>query len=207
MAKEGLLKWAEQAVKHMSNFSMGADIGDINNDGLMDVFVADMVAEDNFRGKTNMSGMDPNKFWNLVNSGYHYQYMFNSMQLNNGGGRFSEIAQLSGVSNTDWSWSPMLVDFDLDGYKDLFVTNGLMRDIRNKDHGIWLKKETIKFNSATKGKSSKEINEGLLELSKQAPSIKIPNYAYKNLGNLEFKNVSTKWGLDLNGWSHGSCSS
>ncbi|HLF64403.1 MAG TPA: VCBS repeat-containing protein, partial [Saprospiraceae bacterium] len=102
-------------VRHMSNFSMGADVADINNDGYTDIFVADMVAEDHYRNKTNMSGMNPDKFWTLANHGYHYQYMFNALQLNNGNGTFSEIAQLAGVSHTDWSWATFFIDADHDG--------------------------------------------------------------------------------------------
>ena len=111
---------------------MGVDIADINNDGHLDIYVADMVAEDNFRIKTNMSGMDPEKFFFLAENGYHYQYMFNALQLNNGDESFSEIAQMSGVSNTDWSWTPLFLDIDNDGDKDLMVTNGLVKDMRNK---------------------------------------------------------------------------
>ena len=100
-------------------YAQGSNTIDINNDGWLDIFTADMVAEDHFRNKTNMSGMNPKKFWDLVNSGYHYQYMFNSLQLNNGNGTFSEIAQLAGVSKTDWSWTSFFSDFDNDGFKDL----------------------------------------------------------------------------------------
>ena len=124
--------------KHISNFSMGSDVGDINNDGWLDLIVVDMVAEDNYRIKANMSGMEPEKFWKVVQQGGHYQYMFNTLQINNGidGERqinFSDIAQMAGVSSTDWSWSPLFADFDNDGYLDLFVTNGIKHEIRNTD--------------------------------------------------------------------------
>ena len=93
----------DQATKHISNFSMGVDVGDINNDGLLDVFVLDMAAEDNYRSKANMSGMNPQAFWQVVDEGGHFQYMFNTLQLNQGNSHFSDIAQISGVSSTDWS--------------------------------------------------------------------------------------------------------
>ena len=103
----------------------GADVGDINNDGWLDFVVVDMVAEDNYKLKSNMSGMNPAKFWQTVANGGHYQYMFNVLQLNNGvtsngDMSFSDVAQLAGVSNTDWSWAPLLADFDNDGLLDLF---------------------------------------------------------------------------------------
>jgi len=90
-----------------------------------------MVAEDNYRIKTNMSGMNPKRFKNAINNGFHYQYMMNTLQKNNGNGSFSEVSQLAGISSTDWSWAPLWSDFDNDGYKDLLITNGLRKDIRN----------------------------------------------------------------------------
>ena len=201
--KGGFNEAGKKVLKHMSNFSMGSDLGDINNDGLIDIFVTDMVAEDNFRGKTNMSGMDPVKFWQLANAGYHFQYMFNTLQLNNGNNLFSEIAQMSGISHTDWSWSPLLVDFDLDGFKDLHITNGLMRDMRNKDYVNLLKSNSESFSKEIKSSLNKG-NARLLELTKLAPSVKIPNYGYQNRGDLTFEDVSNKWNLDFKGWSHGS---
>ncbi len=188
---------ANTGLKHMPNFSMGTDIADINNDGFMDVFVADMVAEDNLRLKTNMSGMNPEKFWKLAANGYHYQYMFNALQINNGNAEFSEIAQLSGVSSTDWSWSPLLVDFDHDGWKDLYVTNGLIKDIRNKDY----ENERKKFIEQVKSTGK---NATTLDIIQMAPSEKIQNYMYKNNGDLTFSKVVEKWGLEDKNWSHGS---
>ncbi|NNE27789.1 MAG: VCBS repeat-containing protein [Saprospiraceae bacterium] len=194
---------ANEALKHMSNFSMGVDIADINNDGYSDVYVADMVAEDNFRIKTNMSGMNPAKFFFLAENGYHYQYMFNALQLNNGDNSFSEIAQLSGVSNTDWSWTPLFVDFDQDGYKDLAVTNGLSKDMRNKDFEIWRKDFINKKLEEAAKENNKSLYVNPLEISKQAPSFKISNYVYKNNGDLSFTKVSKEWGFDLPTWSQG----
>ncbi len=188
---------ANEALRHMSNFSMGADIADINNDGWLDLYTADMVAADNVRLKTNMSGMNPTQFWNLAKAGYHYQYMFNALQLNNGNGTFSEIAQLSGVSNTDWSWTSVFSDFDNDTKKDLFVTNGILRDMRNNDYN----KKAREYVAAQKQQGRKDFRPE--EILKMAPSVKLQNYLYKNNGDLTFKNMSTKWGLDQKTWSQG----
>ena len=190
---------ADQALKHMSNFSMGADVADINNDGHMDIFTADMVAEDNFRNKTNMSSMAVEKFWGLVKMGYHYQFMFNSLQLNNGNGTFSEIAQLSGVSKTDWSWASLFLDADQDGYKDLFVTNGILLEIRNKDYSNKMKKLV----ADRKAEANGNIKFNPLELSAMAPSVKIKNRAFRNNGNLQFDKKTDQWGFSKPGWSQG----
>lgn len=195
---------ANEALKHMSNFSMGVDIADINNDGHLDIYVADMVAEDNFRQKTNMSGMNPARFFALANAGHHYQYMFNALQLNNGDNSFSEIAQLSGVSNTDWSWTPLFMDIDNDGYKDLMVTNGLVKDMRNKDFEIWRKEffaRKLEEASKTEGKNM-YVNP--MEISNRAPSFKVSNYIYRNNANLEFEKYNAAWGFDEPSWSQGA---
>ena len=128
----------QTCLQQTSFFGMGADIADFNNDGFMDIFQLDMSAEDNFRSKANMSSMDPDAFYKSVDLGLHRQYMQNSLQLNNGNAAgelplFSNVARLAGVSSTDWSWGGLLADFDNDGWKDLFVTNGVRRDVNNKD--------------------------------------------------------------------------
>jgi hypothetical protein len=195
---------AEEAFRHMSNFSMGADVADINNDGHLDIFTADMVAEDNFRLKTNMSGMNPERFWELANNGYHFQYMFNAMHLNNGDGTFSEIAQLSGISSTDWSWTPLFMDLDQDGLKDLMVTNGIIKEMRNKDYQNWRKdfmKEKLK--EAEKSES-KQLYVSPLEIGNKAPSFKIANYLYQNKGELEFEKRNVEWNFNKTGWSQGA---
>ncbi len=194
--KGGFKNTINTAMKHIGNFSMGADIADINNDGHLDVYTVDMVAEDNYRQKTNMSGMNPEKFWNLVKAGFHHQYMFNALQLNNGNGSFSEIAQMAGISNTDWSWAPLFVDVDNDGLKDLLVSNGLYKDIRNKD----FEKERDKI---LKKKKNKVTPQDLLDITSKSPSVKIQNYAFRNNGDLGFDKKSDQWGLTDKGWSQG----
>lgn len=186
---------SKSSIKHMSNFSMGADIADINNDGYEDLYTVDMVGDDNYRQKTSMSGMNPKKFWALVNAGYHYQYMFNALQLNNGDGSFSEVAQMAGVSNTDWSWAPLFQDLDNDGNKDLVVTNGVLRDYRNKDWEIWKDKyiAQLKADAAAKGTKA-SLN--IMDIVNKVPTYKTANQVYKNAGDLSFTKMNDKWGFD-----------
>ena len=126
------------SLQQTSFFGMGVDAADFNNDGWVDIFQLDMNAADNFRSKANMSSMNPEVFYQSVALGLHHQYMQNSLQLNQGNlngssPAFSNIARWSGVSSTDWSWGGLFADFDNDGWKDLFVTNGIRRDVNNKD--------------------------------------------------------------------------
>ena len=132
-------------MKHTSNFSMGVDAADFNNDGLVDIFVADMAAADNYRTKVNMSGMAPKKFWKAVDDGFHFQYMYNTVNLNIGNGSFSDVAQLTGMAQTDWSWSPLVADFDNDGLKDVYVSNGLRKEARNNDFTKYKKKKLMEM--------------------------------------------------------------
>jgi enediyne biosynthesis protein E4 len=169
--------------QHIANFSMGNDVADFNNDQLPDIMTLDMVSEDHARSKRNMGGMNTKKFWESVRNGLHYQYMFNALQLNNGNGTFSEIAQLSGVAKTDWSWAPLFADFDNDGLQDLFITNGYRRDARDVDANVEIRKDqkqTTDYQAA-------------LEL---LPATKIENYMYRNTGNLKFEKVTEKWGMN-----------
>ena len=183
---------AKELIAHVSYFAMGSDAADINNDGLLDLFVVEMLAEDNKRQKTNMASMNPDLFWDNVNRGYHYQFMRNTLQLNNGQGSFSDIAYLSGLANTDWSWAPLFADFDHDGKKDLAITNGYLRDTQDKDYV----------------KKAKKMggDKGLRTFSELAPLMKstpIRNYVYKNEGDFRFSNRSTEWGFDFSGFSNG----
>ena len=190
-----------EQVRHISNFSMGVDIADMNNDGLLDIMVADMVAEDNFRQKANMSGMDPDRFWATVDAGFHYQYMVNTLQLNNGNGSFSEIGHLAGVSNTDWSWAPLFADLDLDGRQDLFVTNGLRKDVRNNDFN---KKVKAFYATHDANRDPQGFWRGLGELLPQMPSQRIPNYVFRNAGHLRMEKVMEEWGLGEPTFSNGA---
>ncbi len=202
---------AKTALNQTSFYSMGIDIADINNDALLDIFVLDMVAEDNFRLKSNMSGMDIDAFWKVVNEGGGYQYMYNSLQINNGNTTFSNVAQFSGMAATDWSWSNLLADFDNDGYKDAYITNGLYRDIRNTDAD---KKVAEYINQTRLNWLQKHPDGGgitsiweIIDLEKVInliPSQPLKNYAFQNTQNLSFENVSENWGLDQESFSNGS---
>lgn len=186
----------KQLTKNTAFYGMGVDIADINNDALLDIFQVDMTAEDNRRSKANMASMNPQLFWSTVNSGFHYQYMQNSLQLNNGNVNdslpdFSNISRLAGISSTDWSWGPLLADLDNDGWKDIFVANGTRREINNKDYFRRLE-------------TSKHRQDSLLEKSLAMPSERIDNYAYKNNGDLTFRKMNQEWGISFEGFSNGS---
>ncbi|MGK0255337.1 MAG: hypothetical protein ACI9OE_002866, partial [Mariniflexile sp.] len=160
--------------------------------GLMDLITTDMTPEDHFRSKTNMASMSSKAFNTLVESGAHYQYMANALQINTGLGSFFDIANMTGVANTDWSWSSLLVDLDNDGWKDIIVSNGIKKDVDNSDYRNIL--------SNLKGSTSAEK---LFELSKNAPSQPISNYAFRNKGNMEFEKISKDWGFDTPSFSSG----
>ena len=201
---------SHESLPHMSYYSMGVDIADINNDGLLDIMTLDMVAEDNYRQKANMGGMYPEAFWKLVEHGGHYQYMFNTLQLNHGESVFGNIGQLAGVSNTDWSWSNLIADFDNDGWKDIHVTNGLLRDIRNSDIAKSFPDQikNIAAEYLSKQPDAKEIPildiMDIEEVLASHPTVPLSNYAFKNNGDLTFEKVSKAWGLDEPTFSNGS---
>ncbi|RDY61561.1 VCBS repeat-containing protein [Flagellimonas nanhaiensis] len=171
---------------HISYNSMGSDYADINNDLLPDLVVLDMLAEDHLRSKENMATMDSRGFQYMVESNYHYPYMSNVLQLNLGKGNFSEVAQLTGISKTDWSWGPLIADFDNDGYKDIFISNGIEKDLGNQDFRVNLR-PTIQANPRM----------GIEELEQLMPGEKMANYIFQNKGELELENVSEHWGIDI----------
>lgn len=171
---------------HIPFFSMGSDIADINNDDRAELLALDMISEDHVYNKRSMAGMSTSQFFLLVDLGNHYQYMSNALQLNRGNGVYSEISQASGIANTDWSWAPLLADFDNDGLKDLFVTNGIKRDLTDNDFKIAVEKK-ISAGPVT-----------LDELFEMIPSRKIRNYYFSNEGNTQFKNRSAEYGMNQN---------
>jgi len=185
----------KEATSQTAFYGMGIDVADINNDGFMDVFQADMDSDDNRRQKANMSSMNPDFFYETVLNGFHYQYMHNCLQLNtgfqeNGVPKFSNISRLTGTSSTDWSWAPLFADFDNDGFKDLFITNGTRKEVNNKD-----------FFNGLGDKKYKDIS--LVEKSDMIPSEKIDNFMFKNINGYEFKKVNKEWGISHLGFSNG----
>ncbi len=179
--------------KHITYNSMGSDFADINNDLKPDLIVLDMMAEDHIRGKENMATMSTESFWSLVNAGYHYQYMSNMLHLNNGNGTFSEIGQLAGIAKTDWSWAPLIADFDNDGFNDLFITNGIENDLSNQDFRNQMK---------TNIQNRKKVT--LDEAINMMPSNKLSNYIFKNNKDLTFKNTTKQWGFNTKINSNGA---
>lgn len=187
----------QSMLDHVSHFSMGNDIADFNNDGLLDIFTLDMLPEDNLRQKLLLSPDNFELFQLNVDRGFHFQYMRNMLHVNAGDGTFQEIGQISGVSNTDWSWAGLFSDLDLDGWKDLFVTNGYLRDYNNQDFLKYMDNYV-----RTSGGQLKR--EDLLNLVKSMSSSNLKSYTYRNRGDLTFEDVSTSWGLGQNGNSNGA---
>jgi enediyne biosynthesis protein E4 len=177
-----------QYFKHTSKNAMGNDIADINNDGLPDVFELDMAPADNYRSKMMMNDASYQNWQNSAKYGYMQQYVRNTLQLNQGfvytdsirKPVFSEIAQLSGISQTDWSWAPLLIDVDNDGWRDILISNGLPKDISDMDFMAY-RNNAVNISSAA-------------EVLKQVPTLKISNYIFKNNGDLTFTNNTNIWG-------------
>ncbi|WP_333820352.1 VCBS repeat-containing protein [Ohtaekwangia sp.] len=180
-------------IGHQSQFSMGNDAADINNDGLPDLITLDMLPETNDRKKTTISNKSYLNYINTEKYGYEYQYVRNMLHLNNGlnhGIKFSEVGQLSGVYQTEWSWAPLFADFDNDGNKDLIITNGFPKDVTDKDFGNY---------RADVGNIASPA-----QLIDSIPVVRIPNYAFKNEGDLTFEDVTDRWGLDVPSFSNGA---
>lgn len=195
--KGGFENQADKYFRHTSNHTMGVDIADFNNDGMVDLVALDMIAEDNRRQKEMMTTMIIDRYLSLVKFHYGHQLMRNTLQLNTGDGGFSEIGTLSGISNTDWSWACLLADFDNDSFKDLYITNGYRRDVTNLDY---LNYTVDSINRAGGLGVFKDINE-YLDL---IPSEKLKNYAYRNKGDLTFEKVNTNWGIVQKSYSNGA---
>ncbi|WP_218597723.1 VCBS repeat-containing protein [Polaribacter sp. NJDZ03] len=195
--KDGTFKEVvKKATAHTAFYGMGVDIADFNNDGNLDIFQVDMDAKSNRRQKANMASMNPDLFWSVVDAGFHYQYMQNCFQVNSGVfddgiPYFSNISRITGTSSTDWSWGPLMADFDNDGFKDVFITNGTRREVNNRDYFKKLEEANVGVSKS-------------LEMSLQIPSEKIDNFIFKNNGNLNFEKANKKWGIEYKGFSNGA---
>lgn len=184
--------------KHTSASAMGSDVVDINNDGLADVIALDMLPEDNYRKKTMLPANNYNSYYSNDRFGYTYQYLRNTLQLNRGERpdttkaiAFSEIAMVAGIHATDWSWTPLVADFNNDGYRDIIITNGFPKDVTDRDF--------IDYHQQFNRLASPNL------LLSQIPSVKIRNYAYLNNGDLTFTNVTDDWvGKKTTSFSNGA---
>ena len=193
---------ASEYLMHQTHNGMGVDIADFNNDGLVDIMVLDMLPEGNERQKMMLPGTNYDRFKLALSQGYEPQYMRNTLQLNNGfqpdgTPSFSEISQLAGVNATDWSWAPLFADFDNDGYRDLFITNGYRKDVTNLDYIFYSRQATMMGTQAAQDSQ-------LQALAKELPEVKVHNYVYQNNKDLTFSNKTKDWGLDVPSFSNGA---
>lgn len=188
----------EQRIQHISLSSMGADIGDINNDGHPDIFTTDMLPDDDYRLKTNTSFEGYDVFTLKQNQGFYNQYTQNSLQVNNGGGQFYETGFFSGVAASDWSWGALFFDADNDGRSDILVCNGIYRDVTDQDFIDFFANDVV-MQMVTTGKKE-EVN----NVIDQMPSVPVPNKLFRNAGGLRFEDKGNDWGLDKATFSNGA---
>lgn len=184
-------------LKHQEFNGMGVDVADINNDGFNDLVALDMMPDDNLRQKTMFSGTGYDRFYKSLEMRYEPQFIRNVLQLNNGNHTFSDIAYLAGVHATDWSWSALFADFDNDGYRDLYITNGYRKDVTDLDF-ITYSKEAGMF-----GTDEKRLKNAI-EAIEQLGGVHKPNFMFRNNGDLTFKNMSEEWGLAQPSYSNGA---
>ena len=192
--REEIKKWTN----HLSLSAMGIDIADINNDGLSDIFITDMLPEPDQRVKSVMEFEGYNVFKLKQSKDFHQQYIQNTLQLNNGNGSFSEIAYYSGVEATDWSWSGLLFDMDNDGLKDIYITNGINHDLTDLDFVDFFANEIIQKMALTGRKESID------SIINKMPMSPLPNYAYRNNGDITFTNYNKQWGFEIPSKSNGA---
>ncbi|MES2649361.1 MAG: VCBS repeat-containing protein [Bacteroidota bacterium] len=187
----------ENQMMSISNASMGADMADINNDAHPDIFVTEMLPEDDASIKTKTTYQNWDKYQLDLRYDYYHQFTRNMLQLNNGNNSFSEIGRLAGVSATDWSWGALITDLNNDGLKDIFVANGIYQDLTNEDYVQYISNEDF-YRKVVSGTADYKTMIDLI------PSHAIPNYAFSNNGDLTFTNKAKEWGLDEPGFSNGS---
>ena len=188
----------DRRMPYASYFSMGLDIADVDNDGRPDIYTTDMLPEDDYRLKTTSSFEGWDVYQAKLREGYGYQFMRNMLQHNNGDGTFTDIGQMAGVARTDWSWSALIADLDLDGRKDIYVTNGLARDVTSQDYVAFLANDQT-MRDAIQGRRVDFM--GLIGAMGQT---KLPDYAFRNNGDLTFTNQAEAWGLATPNFSNGA---
>ncbi len=194
-----------EAFAHISYASMGNDLADFNNDGWTDLFTLDMTAEDNFSIKASMGSMNELLFTTLVDLDQHQQYMFNTLQVNNGVSDengvplFSDIARITGISNTDWSWAPLVFDMDNDGLKDLYVANGIKGDLINVDYLTYRNRMFVDYKEEKL--DEKEYFTNILD---QLPDRKKNDYFFRNRGDITFEKMNEVWVEELLTCSNGT---
>lgn len=187
----------DQATGHVSLASMGSDIADINNDGWLDIFTTDMLPEDDRRLKTTTKFDDYDVNNMKLGNDFHHQLEQNCLQLNNGDGTFSEIADLAGVEATDWSWGALSFDFDDDGWKDIFVCNGIAKDLTDQDFLAFFGNGETRDGVIRGGFNYRDFIDKM-------PVTPVPNYAFHNDGGLHFTNMSGALGLGTPSFSNGA---
>ena len=185
---------------HTTHYSMGNAIADLNNDSQLDIVSLDMLPENLTTYKTSGLEFPYQTYQYYLKNGYAPQFMQNTLHYNNGNGTFSETAYLSGIAATEWSWSPIVADYDNDGFKDLYITNGILGATNDMDYINFISNEKIQKQLAT------EKSQRNLELSKQIPQKKVKNYFYKNNQDKTFKNVTSTWASHGNSYSNGGTS-
>ncbi len=186
-----------ESMAQISMYSMGSDVADYNNDGLPDMVTLDMLPESNETQKMHSGAENFDKMQFLFDRGFYFQFSRNMLQKNNGDGTFSEIGQIAGISNTDWSWAALFSDLDRDGKKDLFVTNGYVKDYTDMDFLKYTMDETIRSRQQGNTVVAKDFIEKM-------PTIVQSNYVFQNVGNDRFEKKNTEWGLDKKGISAGA---
>ena len=197
--KDGTFKdELEDWMQHTSFSSMGADIADINNDGYPDLFTTDMLPVSDYRLKT-MGAFDNIDLFNAkLKAGFYYQYTQNCLQLNNKNEKFADIANYSGVAATDWSWGALLFDMDNDGWNDIYVCNGVNRDVTNLDFMNFFADET--YHKMVMTGEKKDVD----QVVKEIPRTPLLNKVYRNDKNLKFTDIGTTWGFTQPSWSNGA---
>jgi len=188
---------SNESIRHMSLSSMGSDMADINNDGNLDIFTTDMLPEGDYRLKTTTKFDEYDIYNAKLKNSFHHQFTQNCLQLNNGDGTFSEIADLAGVNATDWSWGALAFDFNNDGWKDIFVSNGISRDLTNQDFLTYFSSDEVMSQVRNGGFKAKKLLDKM-------PRTPITSYGFVNQKNLQFKNETISLGFSTPSFSNGS---